>query len=546
MGDHDIPRTASAYDGPLLIKHLLTRLESQHGSQEIVYAHYLRISYADLYKRIARVANVLRSLGVSSGDTVAVLDWDSHRYLECLFAVPMLGAVLHTVNIRLSPEQILYTMNHAEDKVVLIHEDFTPLVTNNLESITTVTDWILLSDSRDFSDNSLPYIGEYETLLRKASSTYEFPDFDENTRATTFYTTGTTGAPKGVCFSHRQLVIHTFALTAALAGSTHQGCFHSEDVYMPITPMFHVHAWGMPYVATLLGVKQVYPGRYDPSKLIALIEEEGVTFSHCVPTILHMLINFPGTGDSNFRGWKVIIGGSALSPTLARQALEKGIDVFGGYGMSETCPVLTLAQLTVEDLNGDPDHQLHLRCKAGRPVPMVELRVVNSEMQDLPQASGSAGEVVARSPWLTQSYLYDSESSEKLWRDGYLHTGDLGYLDELGYLKITDRLKDIIKSGGEWISTLILEDIATSYSSVDEAVAIGVPDEKWGERPLLLIVPKDADFDIAILRKEFEDAADQGTISNWAIPEIIEIVDTIPKTSVGKIDKKQLRKIYSA
>ncbi|MBO68588.1 MAG: long-chain fatty acid--CoA ligase [Acidiferrobacteraceae bacterium] len=544
MGDHDIPRTASAYDGPLLIKHLLTRLESQHATQEIVYAHYLRMNYSDLYERITRVANVLRSLGVMPGDTVAVLDWDSHRYLECLFAVPMLGAVLHTVNIRLSPEQIIYTMNHAEDKVVLIHEDFVPLVTDNVGSATTVTSWILLSDSGEISDHSLPYVGEYEALLSDASSVYNFSDFDENTRATTFYTTGTTGLPKGVCFSHRQLVIHTLALIAALTGSTHQGCFHSEDVYMPITPMFHVHAWGMPYVATLLGVKQVYPGRYDPSKLIALIEKEGVTFSHCVPTILHMLVNSPDAGDSDFRGWKVIIGGAALSPMLARQALEKGIDVFGGYGMSETCPVLTLAQLSVEDLSSDLDHQLSVRCKAGRPVPMVELRVVNSEMEDMPLANGVTGEVVARSPWLTQSYLHDSENSEDLWRDGYLHTGDLGYFDESGYLKITDRLKDVIKSGGEWISSLMLEDIAAGYSGVDEAAAIGLPDEKWGERPLLLVVPKQANFDLEILRKEFQNAADKGIISNWAIPETIEIVDTIPKTSVGKIDKKQLREIY--
>jgi len=458
----------------------------------------------------------------------------------------MLGAVLHTVNIRLSPEQILYTMNHAADKVVLVHQDFLPLLETIADRAQTVVTWVLLSDDAADVESPVPLAGEYETLLEAASDSRSFLDFDENTRATTFYTTGTTGDPKGVCFSHRQLVIHTLGLTAALASPASQGCFHNSDVYMPITPMFHVHAWGMPYMATLLGVKQVYPGRYDPATLITLMKDEGVTFSHCVPTILHMLLNAPEAQAADFSRWKVIIGGSAMSPALARQALDMGIDVFSGYGMSESCPVLTLAQLRAEDLELATEDQLYYRCKAGRAVPMVELRVVDSDMNDVPADGQTTGEVVVRSPWLTQGYLHDPARSDELWRGGYLHTGDLGYLDESGYLKVTDRVTDVIKSGGEWISSLLLEDIATGHPQVSEAAAIGVADEKWGERPLVLIVARDGSLDPTTVRNTFSQAADEGVISRWAVPERIEIVDAIPKTSVGKIDKKLLRQQYFA
>ena len=540
-----IPRADSAYEPQLLLKGLLTNLDTQYGDQEIIYANRCRLTYKSFHDRVLRLFNVLNSMGVSSGDTVAVLDWDSHRYLECFFAIPMLGAVLHTVNIRLSPEQILYTMNHASDNVVLIHEDFLPMAEKIANRIETVNDWILLTDSTKNLESSIRFYGEYEELLEDSNNRIEAPEFDENTRATTFYTTGTTGDPKGVCFSHRQLMIHTMSLTSALASSSRQGCFEKSDVYMPITPMFHVHAWGMPYVATLLGVKQIYPGRYDPATLISLIQTEGVTFSHCVPTILHMLLNAPEAKDADFSQWKVIIGGAALSPGLARQALDRGIDVFSGYGLSETCPVLTLAQIRKEDLHLSVEDQLYFRCKAGRAVPMVELRIVDSDMKDVPHDGSTIGEVVVRAPWLTQGYIDDTQGSDHLWRGGYLHTGDLGHMDKLGYLKVTDRIKDVIKSGGEWISSLLLEDIATNHPQVIEAAAIGLPDDKWGERPLVLVVVRlDVEFDVENLKKEFSEAADDGLISSWAIPERIEIVDEIPKTSVGKIDKKYLRACY--
>ncbi len=544
MADHNIPRSPSAYHYPLLIKQLLTTLQIRNPEQEIVYGDMNRYCYRDFVGRVARLANVLESLGVREGDTVAVLDWDSHRYLECFFAIPMIGAVLHTVNIRLSPEQILYTMNHAADDVVLINQEFLDLIEPNAERIESVKHWVLISDEDTTVETTLNSAGEYESLLAAAPDTREFADFDEDTRATTFYTTGTTGNPKGVYYSHRQIVLHTLGKGLALASPAEQGRFHDGDVYMPLTPMFHAHAWGMPYLATLLGVKQIYPGRYEPGRLLTFFRRERVTFSHCVPTILHMVLNAPEAADVDFTGWKMTIGGSALPIALAQQARARGIDLYSGYGMSETGPLLTLAQISPAARSADEDAQVELRCKSGRPAPLVDIRIVDPELNELPHDGESTGEVVARAPWLTQGYLNDTEQSEALWRGGFLHTGDIGTIDPDGYLKVTDRVKDVIKSGGEWISSIALEDIALQCQDVTEAAAIGIPDNKWGERPMILVVPRGDVLDTEAVRSEFLQAATDGVISKWAVPERIEVVDSIHKTSVGKIDKKYLRGVY--
>jgi len=539
----DPSQAASAYDFPLLVKHLLHTPLANHPDQEIVYADQVRYSYRDFRERLARLANVLRDLGVGTGDTVAVMDWDSHRYLECFFAVPMMGAVLHTINIRLSPEQILYTINHAEDDVLLVHTDFMPLVRGVAERIERPVRLVELGEDGRATDGK-DTAGHYEQLMESADTAFDFPEFDERTRATTFYTTGTTGDPKGVYYSHRQLVLHTLGVTSGLAMASDQGYFRQGDVYMPITPMFHVHAWGMPYVATLLGVKQVYPGRYVPEKLLRLIEREKVTFSHCVPTILHMLLSNPLANEIDLSGWRVVIGGSSLPWGLTETAMDLGIDVYGGYGLSETCPVITLAQLDSGVLGGARETELYYRCKAGRALPMVEIRVVDEQMNDVPRDGKATGEVVLRSPWLTQGYLKSPEKSEELWRGGYLHTGDIGNVDEEGYLKITDRLKDVIKSGGEWISSLALEDIVSSHPAVSEVAAIGIPDDKWGERPMLIIVLSERageDVDAETITRHVAGYVASGDISRWAIPDRIEFVDAIAKTSVGKIDKKALR-----
>ena len=363
-----IQPTSSAYAYPLLIKRLLESGLSRAPQQEIVYADKLRLSYREFGVRVNRLAGGLASLGVKPGDTVAVMDWDSHRYLECFFAVPMMGAVLHTINVRLSPEQILYTINHAQDDVILVNAEFVPVLEQIWDRVDPGKRLVLLDDGAGATETRLDFVAEYEALLAASNAHFEFPELDENTRATTFYTTGTTGLPKGVYFSHRQLVLHTLAARGALAGEG-QGRFNEGDVYMPITPMFHVHAWGLPYVATMLGVKQVYPGRYVPERLVDLMAREKVTFSHCVPTIMQSMLKEAKAKQVSLDGWTVIIGGAALAQALAREALDMGVDIFAGYGMSETGPLLTLAQLTPAHAGCQhrPSARPSLRCRAAGP-----------------------------------------------------------------------------------------------------------------------------------------------------------------------------------
>ena len=548
MSSNPAQPAPSAYPYPLLVRQLLHTPLATAPEQEIVYAGGRRYDYATFALRIARLASALAGVGVRAGDTVAVMDWDSHRYLECFFAVPMMGAVLHTINVRLSPDQILYTVNHAEDDVIIVHQDFLPVLEQIFERIERRVRLVLIREGDEAPHTPLGFEGDFEALVEAGSPDHRFEDFDENTRATTFYTTGTTGDPKGVFYSHRQIVLHTLTVASAMGMAGDHGRLSRDDVYMPITPMFHVHAWGQPFMATLFGVKQVYPGRYDPENLLALIAREGVTYSHCVPTILHMLLTCPKIDSVDLSNWKVIVGGSALPKGLARAALERGIDVFAGYGMSETGPVLTIAHLERHMLGADGETVLDLRCRTGRPLPMVELDIVDEEMRRVPRDGKSTGEVVVRAPSLTQGYFKNPETSEALWAHGYLHTGDIGHIDELGYLKVTDRLKDVIKSGGEWISSLALEDIVSQLPGVGEAAAVGIPDERWGERPLVLVVP-DPGHAIGIgpedVRAHVQKFVDDGIISKWAVPDRVEVVDAIDKTSVGKIDKKRLRARYA-
>ncbi|MFL5587323.1 MAG: fatty acid--CoA ligase [Ktedonobacteraceae bacterium] len=541
-----IEHTPSAYDYPLLIKHLLYTPLATAPEQEIVYRDISRYNYRTLRQRIGRLASGLAGLGVKPGDTVAVMDWDSHRYLESYFAIPMMGAVLEMINIRLSPGQILYTLNHAGADVILCHTDFLPILVSISNRLETAKTFILLSDEGEHPQSSIAFAAAYEDLLASRAEDFDFPDFDENTRATTFYTTGTTGNPKGVYFSHRQLVLHTLVVLGSLASTPEHQRFHRGDVYMPITPMFHVHAWGVPYVATAMGTKQVYPGRYLPDMLLALIQQEHVTFSHCVPTILHMMLSSPASQNIDLSGWKVVIGGSALPKGLAKLAMDKGIDIFGGYGMSETCPIVSLAQLKPNMTELDADTEIAYRTKAGVPAQLVDLRIVDENMQDVPHDGKASGEVVVRAPWLTQGYLHDSANSENLWHGGYLHTNDIGTIDPQGYLLITDRIKDVVKSGGEWISSLVIEDIVSQHPGVSEVAVIGMPDEKWGERPLALVVLKQESVSVVteqLIQAHVRVWAERGAISKWAVPEV-RFVEYLDKTSVGKLDKKVLRQKY--
>jgi fatty-acyl-CoA synthase len=527
-----IATTPSAYAYPLLIKQLLHSAKATAGNQEIVYRDHSRYTYRQFLERIGRLANALSGLGIAPGDTVAVMDWDSHRYLEAFFAVPMMGAVLQTVNVRLSPEQILYTLNHAKADIVAVNVEFIPLLAIIKDQLETVKKFILISDDgATMSSFKVPYAGEYEALLAASPASYNFPDFDENTRATTFYTTGTTGLPKGVYFSHRQLVLHTMAAATMLGSAPSQGRLHRDDVYMPITPMFHVHAWGLPYVATMLGLKQVYPGRYAPDTLLQFIANEGVTFSHCVPTILHMLLSSKAGESVDLSHCKMIIGGAAFPKGLAAAALARGMDVFTGYGMSETCPLLTIAHVR-EDLP-DADAQAAERIKTGYTLPLVDLHTVDAEMLDVERDGKATGEIVVRAPWLTQGYLHNPEASEDLWAGSYLHTGDIGTIDPRGMLTVTDRLKDVIKTGGEWVSSLELESVISQHPAVNEVAVIGVKDDKWGERPLAMIVLR-AEHTATVddIKQHVLRFAEEGHISKFAVPEQVRFVDSLARTSV--------------
>ena len=544
-----VQSTPSAYAYPLLIKHLLHTPMAYAQDKEITYQGHFRYTYRTLGERIGRLANVLTKAGVEAGQTVAVVDWDSHRYLECFFAVPMMGAILQTVNVRFSAEQILYTLNHAKADVMLVNSEFFPILASIADRLETVKQFILINDAEHPGACPVPLVGEYEALLADASPDYDFPDFDENAQATTFYTTGTTGDPKGVFFSHRQLVLHTLACATQLGGAPAQGRVHREDVYMPMTPMFHVHAWGFPYLATMLGLKQVYPGRYQPDVLLRLKQSEGVTFSHCVPTILHMVLTHPHAKEADLSGWKVLIGGSALPLAMAVQSQARGLDLFTGYGMSETCPVLTIAHLATSDLESSPEDQAVLRAKTGLPLPLVDLRIVDPQMNDVAHDGKASGELVVRTPWLTQGYLAAPEAAEALWGGGYLHTADIGNIDARGYAKITDRIKDVIKTGGEWTSSLQLEDIIGTHEAVHEVAVIGIPDEKWGERPLALVVLKpefEGQIKEHVLRNFAAHAIEASGISRYGVLLQVSFVKSLAKTSVGKINKREMREAWEA
>ncbi|WP_447725155.1 long-chain-fatty-acid--CoA ligase [Sphingomonas koreensis] len=502
-----------AYAYPLLLRHLLANVAEQTSAK--IVSGRRRLTYDDLLDRVTRLATLLSERGVRAGDTVAVMDWDSHRYLECYFAIPMMGAVLQTVNVRLSPAQIEYTLRESGASFVLYHADFGPLFDGIRPNLPAIRDVIPMEE--DVS------AGSYEALIAAAAPSFRFEDFNENAIATTFHTTGTTGNPKQVFFSHRQLVLHTLALAATLANQPAGQGLRRGDVYMPMTPMFHVHAWGLPFVATMLGLKQVYPGRYEPKLLLALKQREQVSFSHCVPTILRMLLD-ARNGEESLGPWTMIIGGSALPPSLADEATRAGLSTVVGFGMSETGPVVALAR--------SPSGDAAELCRAGFPLPLVQARV--------DEEHGS--ELRLRAPWLTQGYGSQAASDE-LWAGGWLHTGDVAAMDDDGAVRIVDRLKDVIKTGGEWVSSIAIEELLMELPSVAEAAVIGVPDGKWGERPVAFVVAAAGGSAPTpeLLQEGLMRHVDAGRLSRYAIPERVLIVDELPRTSVGKIDKKALR-----
>lgn len=530
-----------AYSVPLTIRHLLDGILTKAGDQPIVYRDQMTFTYRDFIDRVGRLASLLKNAGTQSGMTVAIMDWDSHRYLESYFAVPAMGAVLQTVNIRMTPAQIAYTLKVAQADILLVHKDFFEIVQSILPELPGIKACIAILDGHEAA---LPNwaIGEYEDLSARASPDYPFEDFDENAVATTFFTTGTTGNPKGVCYTHRQLVLHALAYAGSFGASQAAPGLGVGDVYMPLTPLFHVHGWGMPYVATMLGVKQVYPGRYEPAMICKLRDTHKITYSHCVPTVLRMVIDAARSSNTDLHGWKMTIGGSALTQALCSEARSLGMDVGAGYGMSETGPLITRSALRTPEERHDDAEAVATLSGAGINAPLVEMRIVDEDMNTQPHDGTSRGELVLRAPWLTQCYIGDDNASRALWRGGWLHTQDIATIDPQGRLAIRDRLKDVIKTGGEWIDSVHLEELVQSAEGVLEGSVIAVPDPKWGERPLAVVVAKaDAILTLEKLNVPVMDAINKGELTRYAKLERFEIVDQLPRTSVGKIDKKLLR-----
>ncbi|WP_341659470.1 long-chain-fatty-acid--CoA ligase [Vibrio sp.] len=491
----------------------------------VVYGDTNKYTYDCFKNRVAMLASSLKNLGVKEGDVVAIADWDSHRYLEMYFAIPMIGATLMTCNIRLSKEQRDYTLNHCDAKFFFINSDFLHEIPNSKTVYPNLVKYIKISDKDD---------DEYESFIALGDSCFGFSDIDENSIATLFYTSGTTGLPKGVSFTHRQLVLHTLALSSFLSSGYGPQRLHAGDVYLPMTPMFHVHAWGFPYVATMLGLKQVYAGKYSAKSLCHLIKEEGVTFTHSVPTLLAMLLDEMETSNVDLENLKVLVGGSQLKPSLMHRALDMGLDVWSGYGMSETGPVISISRLT-------PDQPEIKRCCAGQPIPFVDVAI-----KPEPDAIGKTplvGEITVRAPWVTQGYYKDTQSTSMQWTDGRFHTGDVGYFTDDGTLVITDRKKDLIKSGGEWLSSSELESRALEVDVIKDVSFIAMHDDKWGERPVAFVVAKGDSNEKKVkqsLRSHFNFLVSEGKLSSFSHPDLVLMVESLPKTSVGKIDKKQL------
>lgn len=525
-----------AMNDSLTIGSLLNFAVQNEPDQEVSYRGSETLTYKRFGKRATMLAKALVSEGLNPGDKVAVLDWDSLRYLECYYGIPMSGGVLHTVNIRYPPELILRTMLHAEDKFIMVRDEFLPMIEPAKDMVKGVKLWIVFSETGSFKTSLSPVIW-YEDLLKRGDA--ELPAIKENMTATTFYTSGTTGNPKGVWFTHKQIVLHTMAELSSVNAPPLK--ITSSDVVMPLVPMFHVHSWGLPYMSLVKGMKYILPGKYDYGLILDTIRKEHVTISAMVPPILFMLLNHEKAKDVlPSSGLRTIVGGGAMSSGLFAMSRKMGVEALGGYGMSETCPLLTISVYNNSVLGLPEEERLKFNTAAGIPVTFVELKVMAENGKEVPHDARSIGEIVVRSPWLTEGYVKDPEASRELWRGGWLHTGDMAMIDSLGYVRIVDRAKDAVKSGGEFIPTILLEDYISSCPGVLEVAVVGRKDEKWGERPVAFVRVSPG-LNEGKIRDHLSTLVGQGKISKFWIPDSFEFVPEFAKTSTGKIDKKPLK-----
>jgi fatty-acyl-CoA synthase len=546
---------AQYYDYQLTLDKIIRRAAQLYPDVEIINAPpngpITRSSYTKEWDRIQRLGSVLEELGVNSGgpgkfgSRVAVLDWNTIRHYELYYGIPMYGAILHTVNVLLAPEDIIYTMLQAQDEVLFINEDFTPLARVAVSLVKTIRKVVIMSDKQEHGEVTFDgaEVYWYEDLIKDAKP-YKFPELNENTVATMMFTSGTTGRPKGTYFTHRQLVLHAMSVALSITAPPINASIY--DVAMPLVPMFHVHAWGLPYISTLTGIKQVYPGQFEWGWILRLIKDEGVTIINGVPTILYNLLYHPDSPRYDLRGLKFIIGGAALPRGLLEEASRRGIHVVQGFGLTETAPVILLSMEKPNMRNWSEDRKRELVLSAGLPIPLVDIRIVDEQGRDVPRDGKTMGELVVRAPWIIKEYLNDPEKTRNAWRDGWFHTDDIAVWDSEDYIWIMDRAKDVIKSGGEWISSTRLEDLISTHPAVYEVAVIGVPHPKWGERPVAIVVPKPGR---RITENEIKDylmgLVNEGKMPKWWIPDKVVIIESeLPKTSTGKVDKKVLKERF--
>lgn len=524
---------------PLTITSIMTFAEQVFADSEIVSVtadnprH--RYTYADAFGRTRQLANALAAAGVCEGDRVATLAWNDYRHFELYYAISCSGAVCHTVNPRLFPEQVNYIVNHAQDKLVFVDPLFLPLLEDLQQQLPSVQQYVVLTDAQNMPQTSLKNALDYESFIAGQPREFSWPDLDENAASALCYTSGTTGNPKGVLYSHRSTVLHSYG--AALPDTM---AMSANDVILPIVPMFHVNAWSIPYGAAMVGAKLVMPGSKmgDGETLQRLIEEEEVTMSAGVPTVWLALLGYlRDTGKRVDSLERVVVGGAACPLAIMEEFSEKhGVYTHHAWGMTETGPlgVFNTLKPGMSDLPRDELDAIKL--KQGRPVFGVDVRIVNDEGQVQPWDGESTGEVRVRGSWICSGY-FRMEGVDSHDEDGYFGTGDVASMDPNGYMRITDRTKDVIKSGGEWISSIDLENAAVGHPGVAEAAVIGVPHPKWTERPLLIIIKAPG----AELEKDEILAYLDGKVAKWWIPEDAVFVEEIPHTATGKISKKDLR-----
>jgi fatty-acyl-CoA synthase len=535
---------------PLIFKKVLYSALIRAGKKEIVYRDLKRYTYEEFYNRIRKLASSFQKLGIDHNKTVGIIDWNTHQYLESFYAVQMLGAKLHTINLRLSPEQILWTINYLEDDFFIIRDEFVPL----LEKLSNYfkkkpLGYIITGDEIKQIHTSLNPVFYYEELINQGSQDFNFPELEEDLTTLIYFTSGTTGMPKCVYFSQRQQLLQAIMNSIGLTAYPSPVNINSTDVILLLPPLFHGYGWSLPITAMLLGMKIVLPGKYEPKVLLDLIKNEKVTFTAGVVRFLKMILEYPELNKylDYIKGLKFLQDGEHAPRELFLQCKKYGIKIMEAYGMSEGVGY-TFATLKDYMLDWPYEKQLDYINKAGLPLPFCEVKVVDNEGKEVPKDGKTPGEVLVKSAGLTLGYYNDPKRTQESWTsDGWFKTGDVAVIDEEGYILIIDRLKDVVKSGGEWIPTVFLEDLLMRHEAVKEAAVIAAKSEKWSERPLGIVVLK-SEYEGRVSEEDLKNHlmkyVSEGKIPKWWIPDKFIFVKEMPLTSVGKIDKKVLRDKY--